>query len=669
MDTKGRLLILFLVLYTMVGRAVVGRSAPTGTTFNYQGQLDDNGPAQGGHDFTFKIYDALTGGNQLGGTVQKEDILVENGYFSASLDFGSGVFTGQRRWLEIGVRQGDSNGPFETFSPRTELMPTPYALFALDGTAGSASWAVSGNNIYNTNRDNVGIGTTSPAGKLHVESPPIHGDIAFYDAGSGQNDLHVDPASGFTGDTDRIYVVQVSYSSGNPDKFKWSDDAAATWSSDTLDMSTDWINLSNGVWIKWDNVDGHYDGAGSMGDRWQWTERHGYDDALVVRGGNVGIGTSNPDAKVEVANGQMNAKLGYHRRGGPPAYGDTYTAVQGTCGDDLRGDLGRRFDALGGTTGYGLYGSAKTPGTNYGVYGQASGGSTNWAGYFNGNVYASDSIGIGTTDPRSALSIGSVGTLDTSIYCDGRAVGVVGRGLKVGVRAVGEYGLRAEAYGHDLAPAVGVSVDATGYDNGDGYAVFAKINRAGTGRYWSGYFASMNRGGTYGGLYADYRTGGAIDLAEYILDTCGDTEPGDVLVADPDNDESVIKACKRFDSTVVGIVSTDPHMIIGIELIMDEETGQMYENINATQLALAGRVPVKVTDENGPIRRGDLLTTSSKSGHAMKWTLLDVERAGDFEELKSILMENERRRHAVLGKALEPHASGDGKVVALITLQ
>ena len=49
--------------------------------------------------------------------------------------------------------------------------------------------------------------------------------------------------------------------------------------------------------------------------------------------------------------------------------------------------------------------------------------------------------------------------------------------------------------------------------------------------------------------------------------------------------------------------------------------------------------------------------------------MLDVRKAKDFEELKSMLAENKKRRHAVLGKAFEPHDSGEGKVIALITLQ
>jgi len=80
-------------------------------------------------------------------------------------------------------------------------------------------------------------------------------------------------------------------------------------------------------------------------------------------------------------------------------------------------------------------------------------------------------------------------------------------------------------------------------------------------------------------------------------------------------------------------------------------------------------VPVKVNDENGPVKRGDLLTTSSTPGHAMKWTLLDVNEAKDFEGLKVILAENEKRRNAVIGKALEEHISGTGTIVVLISLQ
>ena len=53
----------------------------------------------------------------------------------------------------------------------------------------------------------------------------------------------------------------------------------------------------------------------------------------------------------------------------------------------------------------------------------------------------------------------------------------------------------------------------------------------------------------------------------------------------------------------------------------------------------------------------------------MKFTLLDINDAQDFEELKYILKENEQRRNSILGKALEPLETESGKITALITLQ
>jgi hypothetical protein len=47
-----------------------------------------------------------------------------------SLDFGPGGFAGERRWLEINVRPGASEGLFTPLTPRQELTATPNALFA-----------------------------------------------------------------------------------------------------------------------------------------------------------------------------------------------------------------------------------------------------------------------------------------------------------------------------------------------------------------------------------------------------------------------------------------------------------------------------------------------------------------------------------------------------------
>jgi hypothetical protein len=189
-------------------------------------------------------------------------------------------------------------------------------------------------------------------------------------------------------------------------------------------------------------------------------------------------------------------------------------------------------------------------------------------------------------------------------------------------------------------------------------------------KYYSAYFYHTGDvDDNYQGFYADMRAGNSADVAEYIHDTSGDTEPGDVLVADPDNQVSTIVSSHPYDPSVIGVVSTKPHLTMGMELVIDEETGASLPNAQATRLALTGRVPCKVTDENGPIKPGDLLTTSSTPGHAMKWTPLDFSEAKDFDELKAMMTENEMRRHAVIGKALETHSGGTGKIMVLISLQ
>ncbi|HPC99625.1 MAG TPA: hypothetical protein P5523_08065 [Bacteroidales bacterium] len=204
------------------------------------------------------------------------------------------------------------------------------------------------------------------------------------------------------------------------------------------------------------------------------------------------------------------------------------------------------------------------------------------------------------------------------------------------------------------------------------YGIYTNISRDDPNieYYYSGYFTSTGTEGTYYGLYADTRSGGSIDVAEYIYDSNGNTQPADVVVADPYKKESVIKSSKPYQTGLLGVISTNPHLTMGMELVVDEETGEPKKDVHAARLAVAGRVPVNVTGENGPIQPGDFLTSSSTPGYAMKWTLLDVNEAKDFDDLKRILAENERRRGAIIGKALESFSgTGTGKIMVLISLQ
>jgi hypothetical protein len=101
--------------------------------------------------------------------------------------------------------------------------------------------------------------------------------------------------------------------------------------------------------------------------------------------------------------------------------------------------------------------------------------------------------------------------------------------------------------------------------------------------------------------------GGSADIAEMIAYS-GEGEAGDVIVVDDKNDNSAKLSTKPYDQSVLGIIAAEPSLII---------TGKIKEG---KLLAIAGRVPTKVTNVNGAIHRGDLLTTSSVPGHAMKAT-------------------------------------------------
>ena len=102
--------------------------AAVGTAFTYQGYLLDNqAEANGVYDFRFMLFDAASGGAQIGSTVTLGDVTVKRGIFTVELNFGTGAFGGGARWLVIGVRPGSSGGSYTSLTPRQKLNSAPYA--------------------------------------------------------------------------------------------------------------------------------------------------------------------------------------------------------------------------------------------------------------------------------------------------------------------------------------------------------------------------------------------------------------------------------------------------------------------------------------------------------------------------------------------------------------
>jgi hypothetical protein len=137
MNKKSISVIVVLTFCLFLCSIRTSSAEPLGTAFTYQGRLiDANSPADGEYDFQFKIYDDESDGNQAGEDVNIPDVDVIDGYFTVELDFGN-VFTGEARWLEIGVRTGDSNDVFTVLSPRQKITALPYALYVASGMEGA----------------------------------------------------------------------------------------------------------------------------------------------------------------------------------------------------------------------------------------------------------------------------------------------------------------------------------------------------------------------------------------------------------------------------------------------------------------------------------------------------------------------------------------------------
>jgi hypothetical protein len=134
-------------------------SIPLGTAFTYQGKLEDGGgPVTADCEMAFRLYDeGGAGGSQVGSAITAT-VPITDGLFTASLDFGSGVFSGDARWLGIVVKcPGDS--AYADLG-RQELTATPYALYALSAGPHNhwgQSWSGSGDGLTLSSSDGVGL--------------------------------------------------------------------------------------------------------------------------------------------------------------------------------------------------------------------------------------------------------------------------------------------------------------------------------------------------------------------------------------------------------------------------------------------------------------------------------------------------------------------------------
>ncbi len=139
----------------------------------------------GSVDVRFTLWDSDVGGTQIGNTNSFTNYPLTDGRFALGLNFGNGAFNGDQRWVQVEFRSPAGVGQYLTLNPRDKIMATPYALYALNGTASQWDYNPKTQSLTAaTNVSKVGIGTTTPTAALEVVSATGGDDAVKLPGGS-----------------------------------------------------------------------------------------------------------------------------------------------------------------------------------------------------------------------------------------------------------------------------------------------------------------------------------------------------------------------------------------------------------------------------------------------------------------------------------------------------
>ncbi len=309
--------------------------------------------------------------------------------------------------------------------------------------------------------------------------------------------------------------------------------------------------------------------------------------ANLANGGGGGGGASNAGATGTTTGGAGGAGPG--------------TTAASTSTDGFAGGGGGTAASAGGGSSYG---------------GGGGGGSNNngaAAGSAGGTSYRGGGGGAG----GGGVNTGNVGTAGGA---GGKSPGVAnsgGGGAGGAVNNAGTAGANAAA---------NVTTGANGGGGGGGASGTAATaggaggngGTPGGGGGGGGAGANAGNGGNGGAggrgqiQVWTIRGAGAADLAETYSTNDPELNVADVVSIDPTLRAGVKKSTKAYDRNALGIISTQPNMVMGGDI--------PPEGVKQVNLALAGRVPVRVSNINGNIKPGDYLTSSDIPGMAMKAT-------------------------------------------------
>jgi hypothetical protein len=301
-----------------------------------------------------------------------------------------------------------------------------------------------------------------------------------------------------------------------------------------------------------------------------------------------------------------------------------------------------------------------------------------------GNIeFIVDKIGIGQSVPIAKLHVENTGSVKTG-YFKGTGAGlnyVTLMSENTGAAGIGAY---FKTYGTDATLVLGQDAAATGAllkgfganggddeirINNDGEILIfnsahiqtVSINPSETGTADGSQITLYNAAGTaviemdanYGGTTkgrvttSELEITGGADIAEpFIVSDNDKLRPGMVLSIDSKNPGQLKISDKAYDRCVAGIVSGASDIQPGLIL---RQKGTITDGQHL--VALTGRVYCLVDATKNPVEPGDMLTSSSTAGYAMK-----VEN-------------NSKATGAIIGKAMTALESGMGLVLVLVSLQ
>jgi len=247
--------------------------------------------------------------------------------------------------------------------------------------------------------------------------------------------------------------------------------------------------------------------------------------------------------------------------------------------------------------------------------------------YSSGPGYSAGIVGLRTASGYNGASAGTINAVYGALISIDKGVGTInnGMGLVIGdVAATNDWGIYQTGANDANYFAGDVGIGTT--------TPTAKLHVVGNIVATGSITGASVVGATYQ------------DVAEWVPAT-SDLAPGTVVVLNTEKTNEVMASAHEYDTAVAGVVSAQPGIILGVASDSKE------------QIATTGRVKVRVDASFGAINVGDLLVTSNVPGTAMKSQ--PIEMAG-------------RKIHqpgTIIGKALEPLASGTGEILVLLSLQ